>query len=289
MLRIVQPSIPQTLKNDRAEREANFRRHLALSAAPGESSEPLTAVIWPEAAAPPLLERFPEERLLIASVLPPGALALVGSDRTDPLPARPEHFWNSMVAIDREGRILASYDKAHLVPFGEYVPMRSILPINKITPGTVDFSAGPGPRTLHVPGLPAFSPLICYEAIFPGAAIDPADRPQWLLALTNDGWYGLSSGPFQHFSIARARAVEEGLPLVRAANNGVSGVVDPYGRVVRRLGLDAVGYLDVALPQSLPPTLYESVGDLPFLTALPLLLGLAWCVARFRMKRTKGA
>ena len=289
LLRIVQPSIPQTLKNDRAEREANFRRHLALSAAPGESSEPLTAVIWPEAAAPPLLERFPEERLLIASVLPPGAIALVGSDRTDPLPARPEHFWNSMVAIDREGRILASYDKAHLVPFGEYVPMRSILPINKITPGTVDFSAGTGPRTLHVPGLPAFSPLICYEAIFPGAAIDPADRPQWLLALTNDGWYGVSSGPFQHFSIARARAVEEGLPLVRAANNGVSGVVDPYGRVVRRLGLDAVGYLDVALPQSLPPTLYESVGDLPFLTALPLLLGLAWCVARFRTKRREGA
>ncbi|HYC14329.1 MAG TPA: apolipoprotein N-acyltransferase [Stellaceae bacterium] len=288
-LRIVQPSIPQSLKNDRAEREANFRRHLALSAAPDESGKTLTAIIWPEAGAPPFLDRFPEERALIASVLPPGALAIVGSDRTDPAPTRPERYWNSLVVLDHEGAVVASFDKAHLVPFGEYVPLRSILPMNKITPGTVDFSAGPGPRTLHLPGLPPVSPLICYEAIFPGAVIDPSDRPQWLLSLTNDGWYGTSSGPFQDFSIARTRAVEEGLPLVRAANNGVSGVVDPYGRVVRRLGLDAVGYLDVALPRSLDPTLYESVGDLPFLTALPLLLGLAWCVAHFRMKRSEGA
>jgi apolipoprotein N-acyltransferase len=288
-LRIVQPSIPQSLKNDRTERQANFERHLTLSAAPAEGEAPLTAVIWPEAAAPPFLDRFDQERMPIAAVAPPGGMALVGSDRTEPPPERPTHYWNSMVAVDHEGRILGSYDKAHLVPFGEYVPLREILPINKVTPGTVDFSAGPGPRTLHLPGLPPVSPLICYEAIFPHAVADTADRPRWLLNLTNDGWYGITSGPFQHFSIARTRAVEEGMPLVRAANNGVSGLVDPYGRVVRRLGLDAIGYLDVSLPQSLAPTLYERLGDLPFLIALPLLLGLAWGVARMTGRRRESA
>lgn len=288
-LRIVQPSIPQSLKNDRAERNANFRRHLALSAAPAEDDKPLTAVIWPEAAAPPFLDRFDDERMPIAAVAPPGGMALVGSDRTEPPPERPTHYWNSMVAVDHEGSILGSYDKAHLVPFGEYVPLREILPINKVTPGTVDFSAGPGPKTLHLPGLPPVSPLICYEAIFPHAVSDAADRPQWLLNLTNDGWYGITSGPFQHFSIARTRAVEEGMPLVRAANNGISGLVDPYGRVVRRLGLDAIGYLDVPLPQSLAPTLYERLGDLPFLIALPLFLGLGWAVARITGRRRESA
>ena len=197
------------------------------------------------------------------------------------------------------------------IPFDDYVPTRVIYvstsgssagtgsqsdplssiqaAVDKVTPGTTDFSAGPGPKTLHLPGLPPVSPLICYEAIFPHAVADTADRPRWLLNLTNDGWYGITSGPFQHFSIARTRAVEEGMPLVRAANNGVSGLVDPYGRVVRRLGLDAIGYLDVSLPQSLAPTLYERLGDLPFLIALPLLLGLAWGVARMTGRRRESA
>jgi len=280
-LRIVQASIPQTLKNDPAERLATFRRQLALSGEPAGSGGPFNILIWPEAGAPPFLDRDTGARMAIASVLPAGGLALVGSDRAD---ASFEHFWNSMVAVDHAGIIQGYYDKAHLVPFGEYVPFRSVLPIDKITPGTTDFSFGPGPRTLHLAGLPPVSPLICYEVIFPAAVIDPADRPQWLLAISNDAWYGFTSGPFQHFAIARVRAIEEGLPVVRAANNGISGLIDPLGRVVRRLGLDVVGALDVPLPRALPPTLYEQVGDTFFFVLLPVLLGFAWIFASIKRK-----
>ena len=165
------------------------------------------------------------------------------------------------------------------MPFGEYVPLRGLLPFKKITAGSMDLSAGPGPHTIVLPGLPAFGALICYEAIFPGAIVDEKERPAWLLNVTNDAWYGRSSGPYQHFAIARTRAVEEGLPLVRVANNGVSGVVDARGRVVARVNLDAVGYADVVLPAAGAPTLYSRVGDwmlvaLLILGALPVALRL---------------
>ncbi|HEX4192365.1 MAG TPA: apolipoprotein N-acyltransferase, partial [Stellaceae bacterium] len=156
--------------------------------------------------------------------------------------------------------------------FGEYVPLRGILPMQKITPGAIDFSAGPGPRTIALPGLPPFSPLICYEAIFPGAVVDPEHRPDWLLNITDDAWYGFTSGPFQHFAIARLRAIEEGLPLARAGDNGVSAMFDPYGRVTARLALDDVGVLDVKLPEPLPPTLYSRMGDIPFFGAMLLIV-----------------
>jgi apolipoprotein N-acyltransferase len=185
---------------------------------------------------------------------------------------RPERVWNSVVALDARGDIIATYDKAHLVPFGEYVPLRGFLPMDKIVPSVGDLSEGPGPRTLDLPGLPPVSPLICYEAIFPGAAIDPAARPAWLLTITNDAWYGVTSGPFQHVAIARVRAIEEGLPLIRAANNGISAVIDPYGRVLQHLDLNAVDVLDSTLPRALSPTLYEHVRDVSFLVlALSLL------------------
>jgi len=286
-IRLVQPSVPQTLKNNPGERLANFRRQLALSRGPADIGDPFNVLIWPEASAPPFLDRDAAARTAIAELLPATGLALVGSDRSDPPPGPLEHFWNGMVAIDHAGQIQGVYDKAHLVPFGEYVPFRGVLPMDKITPGTVDFSAGPGPRTLHLPGLPPVSPLICFEVIFPGAVIDPADRPQWLLAISNDAWYGFTSGPFQHFAIARVRAIEEGLPVVRAANNGVSGLIDPLGRVVQRLTLDVVGNLDVPLPRALPPTLYEQLGDAFFFAGLPVLLGLATILSRLKRKAVK--
>jgi apolipoprotein N-acyltransferase len=164
-------------------------------------------------------------------------------------------------AIDGQGAVLGGYDKFHLVPFGEYVPFRSILKFSKITHGMTDFSAGPGPRTLRLAGLPPFSPLICYEVIFPGAVIDRADRPGWILNVTNDAWFGISSGPHQHFASARMRAVEEGLPLVRAANTGISGVVDGYGNIVARLGLGLEGVVDAPLPPPLPPTIFSRWGN----------------------------
>ena len=289
LIRIVQPSIPQSLKNDPAQRLTNFRRQLALSSEPADAGAPFNVLIWPEASAPPLLDRDVAARTAIAALLPANGLALVGSERSDPPPGPLEHFWNSLVAVDHAGTIQGYYDKAHLVPFGEYVPFRGVLPMDKITPGTVDFSSGPGPRTLHLPGLPPVSPLICFEAIFPGAVIDPADRPQWLLNVSNDAWYGFTSGPFQHFAIARVRAIEEGLPVVRAANNGISGLIDPLGRVLSRMSLEVVGSVDVPLPRGLPPTLYEQSGDAFFLAALPVLLGLAWLLSSLKRKSAKAS
>lgn len=269
-LRLVQPSIPQSFKNDPAQLLGNFRRLFALSTS--SNTPPPTAIIWPEDAAPPFLDRDGGARQAIAQAAAPHGYVITGTTRTDPPPDNPVHVWNSLVAIDHEGAIRASYDKFHLVPFGEYVPLRGILPIQKITPGTIDFSAGDGPHTITLPGLPPFSPLICYEAIFPGAVIDPAHRPDWLLNITDDAWYGITSGPFQHVAIARLRAVEEGLPLARAGDNGISAMFDPYGRVVARLDLNAVGALDVSLPQPLPPTLYSRWGDMPYFIALLLMI-----------------
>jgi apolipoprotein N-acyltransferase len=283
MLRLVQPSIPETLKNDPHARLANFERLLALSTAPGAKA--ITDVIWPEAAAPPLIERFAQVRARMAQIVPKGGLLLTGEERAEPLTGwPPAHVWNSLVALNGEGDIIASYDKAHLVPFGEYMPLRGILPVDKIAPSIGDFARGPGPRTLDLPGLPPASPLICYEVIFPAAVIDPAHRPRWLLNITNDAWYGMTSGPFQHLAIARVRAVEEGLPLVRDANNGVSAVIDGYGRVLARLDLDTVGVLDEPLPQALAPTLYESVRDNGFWGLALLLLAIAGIISLFNRR-----
>jgi apolipoprotein N-acyltransferase len=148
--------------------------------------------------------------------------------------------------------------------------LREIFPfINKITPGSLNFSPGPGPRTLHVPALPPVSPLICYEAIFPGAVVDPSDRPGVLINVTNDGWFGTSTGPFQHFASARFRAVEEGIPMLRAANTGISAVVDAYGRVVTRSNLEVEAVIDANLPPALSPPLFARFG---LLTVLPLII-----------------
>ena len=268
-LRLVQPSIPQSLKWDSARFEANLRRLLQLSAEPSRHRP--AAIIWPEAAVTIPLRRDPAERKALAAVAPKGGVLLTGAIRTDRPPAPPRHFWNSLEAIDGKGKILAHYDKVHLVPFGEYVPFHRylrFLPLKKITAGSVDLSPGKGRRTIALPGLPPFAPLICYEAIFPGAVVDENARPDWLLAISNDAWYGKSSGPYQSFEMARERSVEEGLPLVRVANNGISGVVDASGRVLTHTDLDAIGYVDFVLPAPGPRTLYERAGDWIFFALL---------------------
>jgi apolipoprotein N-acyltransferase len=153
--------------------------------------------------------------------------------------------------------------------------------------GAIDYSPGPGPRTLRLPGLPPVSPLICYEAIFPGAVVDRADRPHWLLNLTNDAWFGSSAGPHQHLAIARVRAIEEGMALVRAANTGISAVVDPYGRVTARLGIGKRGVIDSALPAPLPEaTLYARVGD--WIVALIIAAASATAVVARPSRRPPG-
>jgi apolipoprotein N-acyltransferase len=277
-LRLVQPSIPQTIKWDPAAAQRNFRLLLDLSSAP--ATHQIAAVVWPEAATPFLLGRDAYHRREIAAIASGRGYVITGAVRATPAAGPVRQIWNTLEAVNTESEIVAHYDKAHLVPFGEYVPFRDVLPLQKITPGTLDYTAGPGPRTIELPGLPPFAPLICYEIIFPGAIVDEHDRPTWMLNVTNDAWYGQSSGPYQHFAIARTRAVEEGLPLVRVANNGVSGVIDAAGRVVARIDLDTIGYADLPLPAAAAATLYARGGDWIFLVLL--LLGALPVVFRLR-------
>jgi apolipoprotein N-acyltransferase len=281
LLRIVQPSIPQTMKWDPAAAQRNFRLLLDLSGAP--AARKLAAVVWPEAATPFLLGRDAVHRREIAAVASDRGYVITGAVRANPPPSPVTQVWNSVEAVDGNGDIVGRYDKAHLVPFGEYMPLRGLLPLplQKITPGSLDYSAGPGPKTIELPGLPPFAPLICYEVIFPGAIVDEQHRPAWMLNVTNDAWYGRSSGPYQHFAIARTRAVEEGLPLVRVANNGISGIIDGEGRVVARIDLNTVGYADLPLPAaggSAPP--YARAGD----WTLAALLCLGLLPVAFRMR-----
>ena len=259
-LRLVQPSIEQALKWKAALRRDHVERQMRLSAAPG--AERISHVIWAETAVPYLLAQDPELRRLIARIVPEGGLLLAGAPRAGTAAGGGPRLWNSLHALDRRGAIVGTYDKVHLVPFGEYMPLRSVLGFAKLAAGSVDFSPGAGALALDLRGLPAFAPLICYEAIFPGKVVPAGSRPEWLLNVTNDAWFGTSSGPYQHFASARIRAVEEGLPLVRVANNGISAVVDAYGRIVGRLGLNEVGVLDLPLPKPVERlTLYARVGD----------------------------
>ena len=266
LLRLVQPNVAQSHKWLPERREALFRRHLALTV--GEGFAAVTHVVWPETAIPYLIANDPERRRLIASVTPAAGALISGAVRTTPEPTTPRKLWNSLHAFDALGRVIGTYDKSHLVPFGEYVPLRRILSMAKLTYGTIDFSAGPGPLTLRLPGLPPFSPLICFEAIFAQSALDADDRPAFLLNITNDAWFGASSGPYQHFAGARLRAVEQGLPLVRAANTGISAVVDAHGRITAALGLGVEGVLDARLPAALDGlTPYARWGDFWLLLA----------------------
>lgn len=269
-LRLVQPSIAESSKWNPVVSEDNFHRLIDLSTAPAH--HPLAAVLWPEAASTYFLGRDSVHRQAVASVAPKGGYVITGALRAEPPSGPPERIFNSIEAVDAAGNIRVIYDKSHLVPFGEYMPLRSVLPFQKLTPGRIDLSPGPGPRTLSLPGLSPFGAIVCYEAIFPGAVVDEAHRPDWIFNATNDAWYGRSSGPYQHFAIARTRAVEEGLPLVRDANNGISGVVDPEGRVLARTALNAVGYADIQLPAPGPRTPYSRAGDWIFLGMLLVTL-----------------
>jgi apolipoprotein N-acyltransferase len=244
-IRIVQGNIPQSAKWDDALRAQHFRKYL---------------VVWPETASPYDLVNDAVAREAAAMVLPEGGLLLAGHVRVQRQPALA--VFNSLAVLDAEGRVLDSFDKAHLVPFGEYVPLRRILPLPTVVRSTLDFSAGPGPRTIDagLAGVPSFGPLICYEAIFPGQVVASGARPGWLVNVTNDAWFGRISGPWQHLAAARFRAVEEGLPLVRAANTGISAVFDARGRTVGRLDLGATGVVAAPLPASRPPTLFAQTG-----------------------------
>lgn len=245
-----------------------------------------TIVVWPENAVPVLLAREPYLLSAIGRVLPEGARVIVGSNRGE-MVSDGRVFYNSLYVVDSTGAIAATYDKHHLVPFGEYVPLRHLLGrlgLRQLVQFQGSFEVGPGPVTLELPGVPPFSPLICYEVIFPDGVVAPGARPQWLVNITNDAWFGRSIGPHQHLAQARLRAVEQGLPLARSANSGISAMIDPYGRVLKSLPLDAQGVIDVALPAALQPTLYARLGD-AFLALLLIVTVFAASFGRGPLRR----
>lgn len=288
-LRLVQPNVPQRLKWRPDQRQAILDRLLGLTKRAAVDQP--THVLWPETAVPGRLLGDSTLRRRIAAALPSRAVLVTGTVRSEEGAGSRPRVFNSIAAIDSAGNTVGVYDKVRLVPFGEYVPLSDILPFVKMTAGPIDFAPGEEASTLTVPGAPAFQPLICYESIFPGNRPGSGDAPEWLLNLTNDAWFGESSGPYQHFEMSRVRAIERGLPLVRVANTGISAVIDPYGRVLAQLPLAAEGAMDARLPQKIEgETLFAQVGNVPFfamigLSFLSALLGRLWY---WRCARTAG-
>jgi apolipoprotein N-acyltransferase len=285
-IRIVQPSVPQREKWRPENQGRILREHLALSGrnAVGESDglAGITHLVWPEAAMPFLPLEYPDVRAAIGRLLPPGVHLIAGALRAEPAPPgapRPRRIFNSLIVFGAEGSVAGLYDKSHLVPFGEYLPLQRAMEaigLQQLARLRGGFTAGRSPRPLlRVPGLPAAAPLICYEAIFPRQIVEGTERPGLMLNVTNDGWFGNTTGPRQHLHQARVRAVEEGLALVRAANNGISAAVDGYGRILARLDLDVRATADVALPQALAPPPYARFGDGNFLLLWLAGLGVA--------------
>ncbi|MFT3939667.1 apolipoprotein N-acyltransferase [Rhodopseudomonas sp. BR0C11] len=282
-LRIMQPNLPQDARFNYSAKADVMQKYLSLSdRSTGPKStgvRDVSLLIWPESAFPFFLSREADAMAQIAELLPKGTVLLTGAVRPPELPPgrRITRAYNSIYAIDHDGSILSVYDKLHLVPFGEFLPYQNLMEkigfvqLTKVQGG---FLSGVARHNLELPNAPPLLPLICYEAIFPDEIAIGNNRPGWMLNLTNDGWFGISSGPYQHLQQARMRAIEQGLPLVRAANTGVSAVIDPVGRIVAELGLGVEGVLDSGLPAPVAPTIYARVGELPaaVLVALVMML-----------------
>lgn len=298
-LRIMQPNLDQNAKFRPEYSGAILNQYLSLSDRATSTHRTgladLTHLIWPESAFPFILGRDAQALARIGAALPAQTTLVTGAARMDAPNAGASNgansVYNSVQVVESAGTILDSSDKVHLVPFGEYLPFSNLL--NRI--GFRQFVAIPGGfepgvrrKALNVPGLPLVSPLICYEAIFPGEVtpqIWPAGRdkrPGLLLNVTNDGWFGRYVGPHQHFAQARLRSIEEGLPLVRAANTGISAVVDSYGRISAELPIGIDGVLDSKLPASIEATLFARFGNLPAFAMFLLLLTIS-AVNRFRV------
>ena len=279
-VRIVQPDIGQQNKWERGYEQQNLERFIRLTGAP--AAEP-RLLLWPEAATPDYLAYDPAARDRLASLLGPRDLLLLGG--VEPIfdaSGRGVAAFNSVYVLTPDGRLTARYDKSHLVPYGEYLPMRPVLSaigLSRLAPGDLDFRGGPGPRTLDLGAFGRAGIQVCYEIIFSGAVIDPAHRPDFLFNPSNDAWFG-AWGPPQHLAQARLRALEEGMPIIRATPTGISAVIDADGRLLASLPLGAAGAIDAHIPRAAPPTLFARFGNaLPFAFAL-LLLAAAIAVRR---------
>jgi len=283
-IRIVQPDLAQLQKWNPENKDEVLSDYFKLSASDSAPLKEGTVLVWPESAFPFPLTENPGALAAIAELLPQGTTLITGAYREEFNPLGPTQYYNSIYVIGDDGTILGAYDKVHLVPFGEYVPLADLAAragIRQIVP--YGFSAGPARRPLALASGQSFLPLICYEAIFSGALLNGAPRPQFMLNVTNDGWFGRTTGPYQHFQQARVRSVEEGLPLVRAANTGISAVVDPYGRSISQTRLGETTMIESRLPAGIAPPLYAG-----WRHAI-LLLSLAVCILIAMTKNLYGA
>ncbi|MEO8243187.1 MAG: apolipoprotein N-acyltransferase [bacterium] len=274
VVRLVQPNAPEDAKWNPEHAQMFFDRLMTATASPPtQGMGKVDLVIWPETALPYLVIENPDLPAMIGGAAR-GAAVAVGMQRV-----AGGLGWNAMQVYGPDGSLLASYDKHHLVPFGEYIPLGDsafdLFGVSAFSAKTGNaYTAGPGPAVLDLgPKLGHVMPLICYEAVFPQDLRGPS-RPDWLMQITNDAWFGTISGPFQHAAQARLRAVEQGLPLVRVANTGVTEVVDARGRVTAELPFGTEGFLDAALPGPLPATPYSKWGEIPVLVLLAGLLAL---------------
>jgi apolipoprotein N-acyltransferase len=290
-LRIMQPNLQQDDKFNYSAKAAVMSRYINLSrGGDTQGLRGITHVIWPESAFPFYLTTEPDALAQIAALLPEKTLLITGADRVGAPPAGAANTDSrtSIYVIDHAGTVLALYDKVHLVPFGEFLPLEGLLNrlgLTALTKVAAGLLPGERRQVMSVPGAPSALPLLCYEVIFPDEMTSGKERAGWLLNLTNDGWFGTSSGPYQHFAQARLRAIEQGLPLVRAANTGISAVVDPVGRIVGSLSLGSEGVLDAPLPQAIAPTPYARFGDAPAAILVAFAFAVVVC-RRMRVRRS---
>lgn len=272
-IRLIQPNIPQAEKWAPEFRERNFDIYRTL--AEQESILPITHLIMPEAALPFLLANDADAAAAVAGFVSPDGIVISGTVRRDVDPSGQRQAFNSAAVINGKGELVAVYDKMHLVPWGEYLPFRFLLAplgLDKIVFGATDYDTGNGPLALSIPGLPAARVLICYEGIFPDE-ISLAEDVALLINVTNDGWFGQTAGPWQHFEMERMRAVEQGVPLIRAANTGISAVIDANGRILTSLALGDRGVIDSPLPQAgTDMTFYRTYGDGPLMALMGIFL-----------------
>jgi apolipoprotein N-acyltransferase len=282
--RLVQPAITQEDKWSSDHRYNSFLENIRLSHKQG--FDKINYVVWSESAVPYIINPLTSYGLLsnIASAAPTDGFVITGGlraefkEESNDWERETSKMWNTIFVVDNTAKITASYDKNHLVPFGEYIPFADLFPfVSKITNGAVNFSEGDGLKTIKLKSkTPSFSPLVCYEAIFAGNVINKNNPPQFLLNLTNDTWFGSSSGPYQHFDMVRMRSIENGMPTIRVANSGISGLIDPVGQIVAAIPLNNKGIVDVMLMENLPSTIYMKIGNKIVILASLILLTLVF-------------
>jgi apolipoprotein N-acyltransferase len=279
-VRLVQPNISQSDKWRGDNARAIFDQLLTLSAKPSDNGIEVTHLIWPESALPFLIDESAAGRAELALVLAGKKILLTGAVRRSSPKAvngvEPNYF-TSVLMFDGDAKVIGVYDKSHLVPGGEYLPFAWLLEplgFRKVVSLPESFSAGPGPEAIAVPGAGFAGMQICYEAIFPNGIVNQKQRPDWLVNVTNDGWFGNSSGPYQHLAQLRLRAIEQGLPVARAANTGISAVIDPVGRYLEITNIDEQITRDSMLPKKIQPTVYSIFGDFGLLFLLIIVTAL---------------